>query len=77
MTPVILLAAFGLAILMPVLPFALEMLALRRLTAHAFGTLMALEPGFAVVIGALVLHQLPAPLQMVGVLLVIVAGVGA
>lgn len=77
MTPVILLAAFGLAILMPVLPFALEMLALRRLTAHAFGTLMALEPGFAVVIGALVLHQLPAPLQIVGVLLVIVAGVGA
>lgn len=70
-------AVFALAILLPVLPFALEMLALRRLTATAFGTLMALEPGFAVVIGAVVLRQLPSPLQVVGVVLVIVAGVGA
>src|SRR5829696_3041639 len=37
-------AAAGLAILLPVLPFALEMLALRRMTSAAFGTLMALEP---------------------------------
>lgn len=77
LTPAIVAAVIGLAVLMPVLPFTLEMLALRRLTAHAFGTLMALEPGFAVVIGALVLHQLPAPLQVVGVMLVIVAGIGA
>jgi inner membrane transporter RhtA len=73
----VVLAAFALALLLPVLPFALEMLALRRLTAAAFGTLMALEPGFAVVIGALVLRQLPSPVQVLGVILVIVAGVGA
>ena len=34
----------GLAILLPVVPFTLELLALRRLTTAAFGTLMALEP---------------------------------
>src|SRR5436190_8265658 len=39
LTPEVLLAGVGLAILLPVIPFALEMLALRRLTATAFGTL--------------------------------------
>ena len=41
MTPEILLIGIGLAILLPVVPFALELLALRRLTTAAFGTLMA------------------------------------
>lgn len=73
----VMLAAVALALLMPVIPWILEMLALRRLTATAFGTLMALEPGFAVVIGAVALHQIPGLLQVVGVALVILAGVGA
>ena len=51
MTPKILLIGIGLAMLLPVVPFALEMLALRRLTTAAFGTLMALEPGFAMIVG--------------------------
>ena len=74
LTPGILAAAAGLAILLPVLPFALEMLALRQMTPAAFGTLMALEPGFGVLIGLLVLHQSPAPVQLGGLLLVILAG---
>ena len=73
----VVLAVVGLSLLMPVIPWILEMLALRRLTTAAFGTLMALEPGFAVVIGAVVLHQIPGALQVVGVALVILAGVGA
>ena len=51
MTPEILLIGIGLAILLPVVPFALELLALRRLTTAAFGTLMALEPAFAMIVG--------------------------
>ena len=43
--------------LLPVVPFSLEMLALRRLTTAAFGTLMSLEPAIALVIGLVVLHQ--------------------
>ena len=44
LTPHLLLAGLGLAVLLPVVPFSLEMLALRRLTTAAFGTLMCLEP---------------------------------
>jgi inner membrane transporter RhtA len=70
-------ASVGLALLLPVLPFSLELLALRRLTAHAFGTLMALEPAIAMLVGAVVLLQTPAPLQLLGIVLVVAAGVGA
>src|SRR6516165_2025016 len=44
LTPHLLLIGFGLALLLPVVPFGLEMYALRRLTTAAFGTLMCLEP---------------------------------
>jgi inner membrane transporter RhtA len=73
----VLAASFGLALLLPVIPFSLELLALRRLTTAAFGTLMALEPGIGLVIGLVLLSQVPAPLQVVGVILVVAAGVGA
>lgn len=70
-------ASIGLALLLPVLPFALEMAALRRMTHAAFGTLMALEPAFGVLIGLMVLHQKPSILQTAGILLVVAAGGGA
>ncbi len=76
-TPLVVLAAVGLALLMPVIPYSLELLALRRLTTSAFGTLMALEPAIAMAMGAAILAQLPTPLQAAGVALVVVAGVGA
>jgi inner membrane transporter RhtA len=67
----------GLAALSPVLPFALEFLALRRLTTSAFGTLMSLEPAIALLIGLLVLGQSPGLAPAAGVAFVVVAGVGA
>lgn len=77
MTVDILLIGIGLAILLPVIPFALEMLALRRLTTAAFGTLMALEPAFAMLVGLAILHQVPGPGGVVGICLVVAAGIGA
>lgn len=77
LTPQLVLYGLGLAILLPVVPFALELLALRRLTAGAFGTLMALEPAFALVIGFLALSQVPNGIAVAGILLVVAAGVGA
>lgn len=77
LSPAVLAAAAGLAILLPVLPFAFELLALRHMTATAFGTLMALEPAIGVLLGLLVLHQRPSPIQLVGILLVVLAGAGA
>ena len=77
MTPEILIIGIGLAILLPVVPFALELLALRKLTTAAFGTLMALEPGFAMIVGFIVLHQVPGPAGVVGICFVVLAGIGA
>ena len=77
LTPELLLVGLGLAILLPVVPFALELLALRRLTTAAFGTLMALEPAFALAIGFVALAQVPNALSVVGVGLVVAAGIGA
>jgi inner membrane transporter RhtA len=67
----------ALAVLHPVLPFSLEFLALRRLTATAFGTLMSLEPAIALLAGLLVLGQVPRLAAAVGVIFVVAAGIGA
>lgn len=67
----------GLAVLLPVVPFILELLALRRLTTAAFGTLMSLEPAFAMLIGLAILHQVPRVFAVVGIAFVVVAGIGA
>jgi len=77
LTGPVLLAGLGLALLLPVVPFAFEMLSLRRLTTAAFGTLMALEPAIALLVGLVVLGQLPRPLGVLGILLVVTAGIGA
>lgn len=76
-TPAILAAALGLAVLLPVLPFALEMTALRHMNHAAFGTLMALEPAIGVTLGLVVLHQHPSPAQIAGIIAVVAAGAAA
>jgi inner membrane transporter RhtA len=76
-TPDLLLVGLGLAVLLPAVPFALEMLALRRLTTAAFGTLMSLEPAIALVVGLVALHQVPDLLPLVGIAFVVAAGIGA
>jgi inner membrane transporter RhtA len=77
MTPELWVVGLGLAILLPVVPFTLELLALRRLNTAAFGTLMSLEPAFALVVGLVMLGQVPAPLAVVGIGFVVAAGIGA
>jgi inner membrane transporter RhtA len=73
----VLVASAGLALLLPVLPYALEMLALRRMHPAAFGTLMALEPAIGLVLGLVVLRQVPTLLQLLGIALVVLAGAAA
>ena len=67
----------GLALLLPVVPFTLELLALRRLNTSAFGTLMSLEPAFALLVGWALLSQVPDVLAATGIAFVVAAGVGA
>ena len=77
LTPHLVLAGLGLALLLPVVPFSLEMYALRRLSTAAFGTLMALEPAMALVAGILLLHQRVGAWSLAGVACVVAAGIGA
>ncbi|MBO3739149.1 EamA family transporter [Actinoplanes flavus] len=73
----VLVAGLFLAVLLPVVPFVLEFLALRRLTTAAFGTLMSLEPAIAVLAGLVLLHQVPGWAAVAGIGLVVAAGIGA
>ena len=77
LTPLLLVQGAGLAVLVPLLPYVLELAALRRMTLSAFGTLMALEPGIASLLGLALLAQAPSALQAAGVALVVAAGIGA
>ena len=65
------LAAGGLAIMIPVLPYVLEMAALRRLKPGTFGILMSLEPAIATVCGIVLLGQIPGLWPAVGFVCVI------
>ena len=77
LTPELILQGLGLALLLPVVPFSLEMYALRRLTTAAFGTLMCLEPAIALITGIGLLHQPPTGSSLAGVAFVVTAGIGA
>ncbi|GAA3060813.1 EamA family transporter [Streptomyces glomeratus] len=67
----------GVAMLSSVLPYTLELLALRRLPASTFAILMSLEPAIAATAGFLVLGQSLTPTQAVAIALVIAASMGA
>ncbi|WP_337184548.1 EamA family transporter [Shinella sp.] len=66
----------GLAVLVPLLPYALEMIALRRMPMSAFGILMSLEPALGALAGFLVLGQPMTPFQILGTGLVVAASAG-
>ncbi|KQS87928.1 MULTISPECIES: EamA family transporter [unclassified Rhizobium] len=66
-----------LALLVPLIPYALEMIALRRMSTSSFGILMSLEPALGAIAGFLVLSQPMTALQITGTLLVVAASAGA
>jgi inner membrane transporter RhtA len=65
------------AVLSSVIPYSLELEALRRLPAGLFGVLMSLEPAAAALAGFLVLDQGLASTEAVAIALVVVASAGA
>ncbi|MFI1399404.1 EamA family transporter [Streptomyces sp. NPDC020681] len=71
--------ALGLAVALmsSVLPYTLELLALRRLPASTFAVLMSLEPAIAATAGFLVLHQALSATDALAIALVIGASMGA
>lgn len=68
-----LLKGFGLAVLSSLLPYSLELLALRRLSAAVFGILLSLEPAVAALAGLILLGQRLDALQVAGLVMVVLA----
>ncbi|MFG2956137.1 DMT family transporter [Streptomyces sp. NPDC048291] len=75
--PVTVALGSSVAVLSSVLPYTLELLALRRLPAHTFAVLMSLEPAIATIAGFLVLGQALSATQAAAVALVVAASIGA
>lgn len=71
--------AVGLAVgvLASVVPYLLELAALRRVSTWTFGILMSLEPAVAALAGALILSQALSAAESAAVACVVVASVGA
>lgn len=65
------------ALLSSTIPYALELVALRRLPAAAFAILMSLAPATAALAGFVLLGQHLSWLELVGIALVVAASVGA
>ncbi|WP_292863220.1 EamA family transporter [Microbacterium sp.] len=65
------------AVLSSTLPYAFELVALRRLQASAFAILMSLAPATAALAGLVLLGQRLSALEVVGVALVVAASIGA
>ena len=63
----------GIAVLSSVLPYSLELAALRSLSPRVFGILLSLEPAAAALAGLIVLGQRLAGLQLAGMALVVLA----
>jgi inner membrane transporter RhtA len=62
------------AVLGTVIPYALEMAALRRLAADAVGVLFSVEPAIASLVGLVALGQGLRPVEVCGLALVVFAG---
>ena len=75
--PTLLIAAAGVALLSSVVSYGLEINALRRIPTRVFGILMSLQPAAAAIAGLIVLGQRLGWREMVALVLVTLASVGA
>ncbi|MET9098515.1 EamA family transporter [Streptomyces antibioticus] len=75
--PVTLGLGAAVAVLSSVLPYTLELLALRRLPAPTFAIMMSLEPAIAATAGFFILNQALTATEAAAIALVIAASMGA
>jgi len=75
--PWVLVAGLGVALLSSVLPYSVELEALRKMPPRLFGILMSLEPAMAALIGLVVLQESLRWSQWIAVLCVVAASAGA
>lgn len=77
LNPQVLLAGLAIGLLSSVIPYSLELIALRRMPARVFGILMSLEPAAAALAALLVLSEILAVVQWVAIGCVVAASIGA
>jgi inner membrane transporter RhtA len=77
LNPHILITGFAIAILSSAIPYAVEMIVLRRLAPEIFSVLLSLAPAVAALTGWIMLGQRLTLLACAGIALVIVAAMGA
>jgi inner membrane transporter RhtA len=75
--PDLLGAALVVALASSVLPYSLELEALRRLPEAVFGVLMSLQPAVAALAGFVVLGQALGAAELVAIAMVVAASAGA
>ena len=75
--PWVLIAGLGVALLSSVIPYSLDLEALRKIPPRVFGILMSLEPAMAALIGLIVLQESLHWSQWIAVLCVVAASAGA
>jgi inner membrane transporter RhtA len=75
--PRVLLAGLAIALLSSVIPYSLELEALRKIPASLFGVLMSLEPAVAALVGLAVLGEHLQLVQWLAICCVVAASVGA
>ncbi len=68
--PLLLLAGIGVGICSSVIPYVSDQLAMARLPRATFALFLSLLPASAAIIGVIVLHQIPTPLEIAGIFLV-------
>jgi inner membrane transporter RhtA len=75
--PWVLVAGLGVALLSSVIPYSLDLEALRKIPPRVFGILMSLEPAMAALVGLVVLQESLHWSQWLAVLCVVAASAGA
>lgn len=76
LSPAILPAALMLGFLSSAMPYTLEMVALNRMPARAYGTLTSLEPALGSLVGLVLLHEALSVVQWLAIAGIVIASIG-
>jgi inner membrane transporter RhtA len=76
-SPHLIPVAFGMAMLASVVPYSLELAAMRRAPKRVFGILLSLEPAVAMMAGWLLLGQHASAVALAAVVIVVAASTGS
>lgn len=75
--PGVLFTGLAIGLLSSVIPYALELFAMRRIAQRVFGVLMSLEPVAAALAALVVLHERLGGIEIVAMACIVMASIGA